>query len=345
MLAASPFQSHSVPSFSHQFCAASTTTTHRAKIPPLTPHAINTMPRHFLTVCDLSRSELDALFALSQALADAFRDRAMPQTLKGKRVALSFEDGGFRNRVAFELGIREMGGEAVYIPGRPGEREPADDMARYLSNWFDAIVIRTPEYEVVRQVAQAARVPVINARTRHNHPCEILGDLAYVQKVRGTLDELTTVFVGEATNLCHSWFEAAAQLPINVIQVCPHGFEVNADFVSALVRDAIGTVSSTQDFDTSLRMADVVYTDCWPNRNSKEESEQIAEAFGAYRITAAALETTPKSCVFLPCPPVTRGEEVSDDAMTCSRTKIFEAKDYLLHAQNALLSKLVSPAD
>lgn len=190
-------------------------------------------------------------------------------------------------------------------------------------------------------MAQAARVPVINARTRHNHPCEILGDLAYVRKVRGTLDGLTVVFVGEATNLCHSWFEAATRLPIKVIQVCPHGFEANADFASALVRDATGAISSTKDLETSLCKADVVYTDCWPYRNGREEREQIAEAFGPYRITAAALENTPKGCVFLPCPPVTRGEEVSDDAMTCSRTKVFEAKDYLLHAQNALLSKLL----
>lgn len=299
------------------------------------------MTRHFLAVYDLVRSEIDELFQQAILFAGHFHGRTMPRLLEGKRIALSFEDGGFRNRVAFELGIKQMGGESVYIPGRPGEREAGDDIARYLSNWFDAIVIRTPEYRMIEQMACAARVPVINARTRHNHPCEVLADLAFVRKVRGSLDGLKVVFVGEPTNLCHSWFEAAARLPIQVIQACPPGYEVNAEFVSRLMHDAVGTVKSTHDLEASLRSADVVYTDCWPSKDA-ESHERIAREFGPYRVTAAAMELTPRECVFLPCPPVTRGEEVSDDAMTCSRCKVYEAKDYLLHAQNALLSMLVS---
>src|SRR5882724_12709169 len=108
--------------------------------------AIITMPRSFLRFFDLDQSAVHALIDLAQELEKAFHNRAMPQFLRGQRIALSFEDGGFRNRVAFELGIRLMGGEAVFIPGRPGEKEPASDWARYLSNWFDAIVVRTPDY-------------------------------------------------------------------------------------------------------------------------------------------------------------------------------------------------------
>ena len=272
----------------------------------------------------------------------AFRERSMPQPLRGKRIALSFEDGGFRNRVAFELGIRLMGGEAVYIPGRPGERESASDWARYLSNWFDAIVIRTPEYSIIEEIARAAGVPVVNARTRHNHPCEILGDLAFVRRHRGSLDGLRVVFVGEATNLCHSWFEAGASLPIEVVQVCPAGYEVDGAFIKSLQAKAVGRLRLSHDLDAALRVADVVYTDCWPCRSAPEEHEAVARTFAPFRITAASLETTPESCMFLPCPPVTRGEEVSDDAMTSGRCRVYEAKDYLLHAQNALLTMLIA---
>jgi len=300
------------------------------------------MPRHFLTVSDLSPPELSALFDRAQALATAFHQRKMPQVLQGKRVALSFEDGGFRNRVAFELGIKQMGGAAVYIPGRPGEREAADDIARYLSNWFDAIVIRTPDFQVLEQMARVVRVPVINARTRHNHPCEILGDLAFVRQARGSLDGLTVVFVGEPTNLCHSWCEAAARLPIQVIQVCPPGYEVNADYLRELMRSAVGVVKSTHELEPALRTADVVYTDCWPSHQDAESGQRVAREFGPYRVAAAALELTPRSCVFLPCPPVTRGEEISDDAMTSPRCKVYEAKEHLLHAQNALLSMMMT---
>lgn len=303
----------------------------------------NSTPRHFLTVCDLSPGELATLFDRAQAFSGAFHAGKLPQILQGKRVALSFEDNGFRNRVAFELGVKQLGGEAIHIPGRLGERESVEDIARYLSNWFDAIVVRAPDYQVLEHMAGAARVPVINARTRHNHPCEILGDLAFVREIRGSLAGSTVVFVGEATNLCHSWFEAAVRLPIHVIQVCPPGYEVNADYVRSLMQHALGTATTTQELEGSLRSADVVYTDCWPSRRDEESGERISREFGSYRITAAALERTPRSCLFLPCPPVTRGEEVSEDAMTCSRLKVYSAKDYLLHAQNALLSMLVSP--
>src|SRR5687768_6501044 len=112
------------------------------------------MTRHLLQVCDLEQEALLDLFERAQSLKTAFDAKAMPCLLKGKRIALSFEDGGFRNRVAFELGIRLMGGEAVFVPGRPGQKEPAGDMAMYLSNWFDAIVVRTPEYGVVEKIAE-----------------------------------------------------------------------------------------------------------------------------------------------------------------------------------------------
>ena len=296
------------------------------------------MTKKFLQVDDLSKEILLGLFESSLALESAFHERKMPQLLEGRRIALSFEDGGFRNRVAFELGIRLMGGEAVYIPGRPGEKEPAADVARYLGNWFDAIIIRTPEYGVMKEMAAVAGIPVINARTRYNHPCEILGDLAFVRKIRGRLEGLKVVFVGEATNLCHSWFEAGAVLPLEIVQVCPAGYEVNSATMARFGTNVAGRLRISGDLDEELKDADVVYTDCWPCRNTLEEKAAIARDFLPYQITAASLKMTPDSCVFLPCPPVTRGEEVSDDAMTSPKCRVYEAKDYLLHAQNALLA-------
>jgi ornithine carbamoyltransferase len=300
------------------------------------------MTRNFLQVCDLSQEALLALCDRAQALETAFHAREMPGLLKGKRIALSFEDGGFRNRVAFELGIRFMGGEAVFVPGRPGQKEPAGDIARYLSNWFDAIVIRTPEYSVLEEFAKVASVPVINARTRYNHPCEILGDLAFVRKIRGSLDRLKVVFVGEATNLCHSWFEAGVSLPMEVVQVCPPGYEVDTAAYPRLRRNVLGRLRISYDLCQELKDADVVYTDCWPGRDTPQAAAEIGKAFAPYRITAALLNLTPAGCVFLPCPPVTRGEEVSDDAMTSPKCRVYEAKDYLLHAQNALLAIVIA---
>lgn len=300
------------------------------------------MTGHFLQVCDLAQEALLELLERAQSLETAFHAREVPCLLKGKRIALSFEDGGFRNRVAFELGIRLMGGEAVFVPGRPGQKEPAGDMARYLSNWFDAIVVRTPEYGVVEEMAGGASVPVINARTRHNHPCEILGDLAFVRKIRGGLDGLKVVFVGEPTNLCHSWFEAGGSLPMEVVQVCPPGYEVETGTCARLSRQAVGRLRISHDLNQELKDADLVYTDCWPGRTTPQDAAEVAKVFAPYRITAALLKLTPASCVFLPCPPVTRGEEVSEDAMASPKCRVYEAKAYLLHAQNALLATLLA---
>jgi ornithine carbamoyltransferase len=300
------------------------------------------MTRHFLQVSDLTQEALFDLFERAQSLESAFHAKQIPGFLKGKRIALSFEDGGFRNRVAFELGVRLMGGEAIFVPGRPGQKEPAGDIARYLSNWFDALVIRTPEYAVLEEIAEVSTIPVINARTRYNHPCEILGDLAFVHKIRGDLDGLKVVFVGEPTNLCHSWFEAGNSLPMEVVQVCPQGFEIKASTYSQLNTQAVGNLRISHDLEQELKDADVVYTDCWPGRSTPDDAVRIAKSFAPYQITAASLNLTPTTCIFLPCPPVTRGEEVSEDAMTSPKCRVYEAKDYLLHAQNALLARYLS---
>ena len=181
------------------------------------------MAKDFITFLDYSEQEIDSLLDLTDQLHAQYRSGQLPHYLEGKSVALIWDAEGFRNRVAFELGIALMGGIAVQIPGRLDERESIEDVTAYLDNWFDAIVARARKHHHMQRLADAAGVPVINARTDYNHPCEILGDLAHVRAQRGRLAGLKVVFVGEATNLCHSWFEAAARLPIQVVQVCPEG--------------------------------------------------------------------------------------------------------------------------
>ena len=229
----------------------------------------------------------------------------------------------------------------MQVPGKLDTREPIEDVVRYLGNWFHAIVARTETHEHMQRLAASASIPVINARTDHNHPCEVLGDLGYIRAKRGSLTGLKVVFVGEATNLCHPWFEAAARLPMSVIQVCPKGFEVAPGYLSKLSNGAKGVLSVSNDLESTLRGADVVYTDCWPNRANDEEMASIRDCFLPYQITTSRLQIAGPQCIFLPCPPVTRGEEVSAEVMETSGNSVYAAKEYLLHAQNAVLSTLV----
>ena len=300
------------------------------------------MQKDFITFLDWSAGELSDLVEAAQTFRQLWVRGESPPALKGRRIALMWGATGFRNRVAFELGIAELGGKSVEIPGTIDVNEPLEDVARYLDNWFDAVVARTATHDQMLRLARSVRVPVINARTPFNHPCEILGDLAYVKEQRGDLTDLRVAFVGEATNLGHSWFEAAARFPIHVVQVCPPGYEVEAQFLQRIAREAKGEVSVSQDMHSAVADADVIYTDCWPARGTAEDHQTVRDLFLPYQVTEEILRVGPEDALFLPCPPIHRGEEVSAGAMNWPGCRVYEAKEYLLHAQSALLVSLLN---
>jgi ornithine carbamoyltransferase len=303
--------------------------------------ATSTKDRDFLRLCDRSAADLARLIQRAAGLRAVFAAGTPQRTLAGRRVGFTWDGEGFRNRAAFELGVQLLAGHGVTIPGRLGEREAVEDLAHYLDNWFDAVIIRTPSFQTLSQFADAAYAPVINARTRHNHPCEILGDLAFVHAVRESLQGLRVVFVGEASNLCHSWCEAAAVLPVHLTQVCPPGFGVQQAWLASLTPSPAGRFEQTHDL-AAIQQADVIYTDCWPSRADDEQDQRIRSLFLPLQITAEVLASAPAEALFLPCPPVTRGQEVSADAMQAPKCRVYEAKQWLLHAQNALLEQTLT---
>jgi ornithine carbamoyltransferase len=266
----------------------------------------------------------------------------MPQALSGKRVALWFYGQGFRNRLAFELGAKEMGAAVAYVPGELGVHEPLEDIAGYLQNWFSMLVLRAKRHEDLLAVAARSTIPVINARTDRSHPCEVLGDLLYLRERYGTLEGLRVAFVGEASNLCMSWLEAAAVLPIRVVQVCPVGYAVDDAHLASLLAGAGGDVRTTHDLESALVDVDLIYTDCWPRGGDAEEQRRIRGAFLPYQIDTRHLDRLGARGVFLPCPPVTRGEEVSAEAMRSPRCQNHAAKDNLLHVQNAIMETVAA---
>ena len=173
----------------------------------------------FLALDDHGADALTRVLGRAMDLADAWEARRMPQALSGLRVALVQDDGGWRNTTAFDLGIQAMGGVCVHAPITLKGAEDAADLAGYLDNWFDVVVIRTPELRRLRQLASAAKAPVINARTRSNHPFETLGDLAFALRRRRSIEGLRVAVVAPDDNILGSWAEAAAVLPIEVVQI------------------------------------------------------------------------------------------------------------------------------
>ena len=297
---------------------------------------------HFLSLKDWGRSQVEHTLDRASELSWLWRSRSMPQALSGKRVGLWFYGEGFRNRLAFELGAKEMGAAVAYVPGELGVHEPIEDIAGYLQNWFSMLVLRTKRHEDLLAVAARSTIPVINARTDRSHPCEILGDLLYLRAQRGTLEEAKVTFVGEPSNLCMSWLEAAAVLPIRVVQVCPIGYEVDNGHLASLRAGAAGEIEVTHDLESALVDVDLIYTDCWPKGRRAEEQARIKEAFLPYQIQVQHLDRLGPRGVFLPCPPVTRGEEVSAEAMLSPRCQNHAAKDNLLHVQNAIMETVAA---
>lgn len=252
----------------------------------------------------------------------------MPQTLAGVRVALIVDDTGWRNAAAFELGVKSMGGICVPVPVSLGGAEAIADLARYLDNWFDILVVRTADLPRLKELAAAATAPVINARTRGNHPCEVLGDLGYAVHQGRQLHGLKVGVVAPDANILHSWTEAAAVLPIHVVQVFAQPWHSRRAV-------EVERFSTTTDL-AALAASDIIVTDCWPRGAAKAE-------LLPFQVTADLLARYAPQALFTPCPPVTRGQEVSSDAMSAPQCRTFEAKAFLLHAQNALLEAKTQP--
>ena len=282
----------------------------------------------FLEFHQLSADVVITLIERASLLAKAWSDRRMPQSLRGKRVALIVDDGGWRNTTAFDLGVQAMGGTCVHVPISFNAREATKDLAGYLDNWFDVLIVRTKELSTLRNLAERARAPVINARTRTNHPCETLGDLAYIHSTRGHVAGLRVAGVAPDANIIRSWVEASISLPIKVTQVYPQkGHVTDPKLLNANFR------ASTDMRE--LLDADVILTDSW---HTGAEQRELMD----YRISASLLDSVRSDAIFLPCPPVARGREVTADAMTHPRCQSQAAKAFLLHAQNALLEWIVA---
>lgn len=287
------------------------------------------MQRNFLEFHSLPFEAAVAVIDRACELAEHWNNRTMPQSLTGKRIALVVDDAGWRNTTAIELGVSAMGGLCIKAAVKFDGREAVSDLAGYLANWFDLVVIRTRNFAVLKEFAAEIDIPVINARTASNHPCEILGDLAYLRSLRRRFEGLKVVGIAPDANILRSWFEATKSLPINVVQVYPQRWHV-ADQALLSLRTSTST-DLREAFD-----ADVIVTDCWPHGAKHDD-------LVPYRVSAGLLNRARKDLIFLPCPPVTRGQEVTADAMLHPTCMSRPAKAFLLHAQNALMEYLTSP--
>ena len=306
--------------------------------------------RSFVSATDLDAATLDGLFrrALQLKSEIAVDGRHAAPPLAGRTVAMIFEKPSLRTRVTFETGMTQLGGHAVFLgPAdiRLGQREAVADVAANLGRWVDGIVARTFSHAVIEELAANAGVPVVNALSDHEHPCQALGDFLTMLEHRGRLAGLQLVFVGDGNNVWHSLALMGAILGVHVRLACPPGFEGDAavrERAEALAATSHGRVEVVHDPRSALAGADVVYTDVWSSMGQEEQAADRAAIFAPFQVNDALLASAPADAVVMHCMPAHRGEEVTSEVLDGPRSIVLDQAENRLHAQKALLEALIA---
>jgi len=306
--------------------------------------------RSFVSAADLSADEARELFARAREMKAEIvaqgRHASLP--LRGRTIAMLFEKPSLRTRVTFEAGMTQLGGHAVYLAPadvRLGERESVGDVAANLGRWVDAIVARTFSHAVIEQLAADAGIPVVNALSDHEHPCQALADYLTMREHRGRLDGLQLVFVGDGNNVWHSLALMGAALGVHVRLACPPGLEGDPAVRSRAEQVAAGSgsrVEVTNDPRAAVADADVVYTDVWASMGQEQEAAERARVFAPFRVNEDLLAAAPPSTLVMHCLPAHRGEEITSAVLDGPRSIVLDQAENRLHAQKALLEAIIA---
>jgi ornithine carbamoyltransferase len=299
----------------------------------------------FLSIRDVSSEEARRLLALA---LDMKADRAKyAEALKGKTLALIFEKPSLRTRVTFDVGIQQLGGFSIYLSPAEinlGKRESVYDVAKNLERMVQGIMIRTFAHDIVVQMAEFARIPVINGLTDFSHPCQAMADYLTMLEVKGRLEGLKVVYVGDGNNVAHSLMFAGALFGAHVVVATPPGFEPKPAAL-AWAREAAGatgaTCTVTHDAAEAVRGADVVYTDVWASMGQEAEAAERKRVFRPYQVNEALFALAKPDAIFMHCLPAHRGDEVTDGVIDSPRSVVFQEAENRLHVQKAIMHELM----
>ena len=299
--------------------------------------------RDFVSITDLAPEELDRLLTVAMGL----KDRARQTALAGKTLALVFEKPSLRTRVSFHVAMRHLGGDCIYLSPPEvglGDRETPADVARVLSRYVDCIAARTFRNETVEEIARFASVPVINALSDDEHPCQALADLLTVREKKGHLNGVTLAFIGDGNNVANSLSLGAGMSGMHFRIASPEGYELPdkvAVRAEEVARSAGGSVERLHEPEKAVAGADVVYTDVWASMGQEREVAERKEYFAGYRVDSRLMSAAKPDAIFMHDLPAHRGEEVTDEVIDGPQSVVFDQAENRLHAQKALLALLL----
>lgn len=303
--------------------------------------------RHLLSASDLGPDGQERVLARAATLRRQRRaGKASSNGLAGRQVAMLFEKPSLRTRVTFDAGITQLGGHAIYLgPDEVGigRRETATDVAHNLGRWVDAIVFRTFAHSTLVELAAASSVPVVNALSDLEHPCQALADMLTLSALLGSLRGRRLAFIGDGNNVCHSLLLAGGMAGLHLRVATPPGYEPNPLIVREAMDHARGRGGSVEigtDPRHAVAGADAVYTDTWTSMGAEAEADLRRIRFAGYRVDANLLAAAPEALV-MHCLPAHRGEEISDEALDGPTSVVLEQAENRLYVQQALLLELL----
>jgi ornithine carbamoyltransferase len=301
--------------------------------------------RDLVSTRDLSASEVRSVLDLA-AVVKA-RPSDFRRTLEGKQLVMFFEKPSLRTRLTFEAGMASLGGTAFFMDqtgGRIDARESLHDIAHNVERWVDVMVLRTFAHSTVEDMAAHASIPVINALSDLEHPCQALADYSVLQERFGNVKNVTLAYIGDGNNVAHSLLLTGALLGSRVRVATPRGYEPNAEILSAAQGIALETGAKLEVFTDPNRAvagADAVYTDAWASMGQERESDARVPVFQPYQVNEKLMSKAASHAVFMHCLPAHRGQEVTDEVMDSQQSVIFDQAEGRLHVQKAILMLLL----
>jgi len=258
-----------------------------------------------------------------------------------------FQKTSLRTRVTFEVGMLQLGGEAIYLSPSDiqlGIRETPHDVAKNLERWVDGIMVRTFGHDIAVELAVASKIPVINALTDLLHPCQAMADFFTLKEKKGDLKNLKLAYIGDGNNVCHSLLFAAAKAGSTMSVATPEGYEPKSEIIETAEKDGKETgftVMITNNPLEAVQEADAVYTDVWASMGQENEKEKRTKVFAPYQVNRRLMAETQQDSLFMHCLPAHRGEEVTDDVIDSARSVVFDQAENRLHVQKAIMLLLL----
>ncbi|MGA2820592.1 MAG: ornithine carbamoyltransferase [Anaerolineales bacterium] len=304
--------------------------------------------RHFLDIADYSPAELTSLLDLAIKLKRDWRRGGNRPLLRGKVLGMLFQKPSLRTRVSFDMAMRHLGGDALYLSPSEvglGQRESTADVSRVLSSYVQGIMARVFAHDEIVELARFSRVPVINGLSDSSHPCQALSDALTIRECFGSLAGIRVAYVGDGNNVATSLLQICAKLGSHFSAASPPGYEVSSAVVErarVFAEESGSQIALFRDPQQAVRGANVIYTDTWTSMGQESQAEARKKIFPPYQVNAALVSAAAKDAIVMHCLPAHRGQEITDEVADGPHSVLFLQAENRMHAQKAILATLLS---